>query len=418
MSRIFLAATGRHIGCGLAACLIVFAGTPAALGQLTVSADFPGGSAEVLVIDVDSEIASIEVRPKLRYDRGWPCWWYFRVDGAVAGQRLNVTVRANQEPFREGRTLSPAWALPRRAAISSDNVHWSQTDPGEAQRDRITYPVLAPATTFWLAWGPPFQSAHADELLALIAAKVEPATPFELARTREGRAVNGIRLGNPDAGDVVWIQARQHAWESGSSWVAEGFVRWVACDDPAAVRLRERTQIVFIPIMDVDNVQLGAGGKDATPRDHNRDWCTEPIYPEVAAAQVLIGQLIDAGRLRVFLDLHNPAAGDKLPFYFGPSDYENLPEVERSNYDRFLSHTVRRVGEPIGFLPHFRSSDYIKTKEERDRVSRHWVAGRGGPDLTALTLETSWDTDHGTISGYRKVGQGLARALADFLTDE
>jgi hypothetical protein len=38
--------------------------------------------------------------------------------------------------------------------------------------------------------------------------------------------------------------------------------------------------------------------------------------------------------------------------------------------------------------------------------------------LTALTLETSWDTDHGTIAGYRKVGQGLARALADFLADE
>lgn len=398
---------------GLAMLGVLTTSASPARGELTVAQDFPGGSAEVL--SIDSQANSIVVRPRLQFDRGWPCWWYFRIDGAVPEQPVTVTVQANLQPFREGQSLSPSWALPRRAAVSHDNQAWTHTPPGECSPDSVTYRFAAPAATFWLAWGPPFQSAQVEALLASVADTVAGAARFELARSREGRAVNGLRLGNPQSEVAVWVQARQHAWESGSSWVADGFLRWVAGDDPAAVRLRARADIHFIPIMDIDNVERGAGGKDATPRDHNRDWSAEPIYPEVAAAQVAISNLIDTGRLKVFLDLHNPAAGDRQPFYFGPSDYDDLPDGSRRNYDRFLQLSVEHVGEPIEFLPHYRFSTYIKTKEERDRVSRYWVAGRGGEGLTALTLETSWDTDHGTVAGYRQVGQGLARALAEFL---
>jgi hypothetical protein len=36
--------------------------------------------------------------------------------------------------------------------------------------------------------------------------------------------------------------------------------------------------------------------------------------------------------------------------------------------------------------------------------------------VVSLTLETSWNTPDGTISGYRQVGTGLANALAEFLS--
>ena len=63
-----------------------------------------------------------------------------------------------------------------------------------------------------------------------------------LAKTREGRPVYGIKLGGGDEDQPaplgVWVQARQHAWEAGGSWVSRGFVEWSASDGPAAVELR------------------------------------------------------------------------------------------------------------------------------------------------------------------------------------
>lgn len=393
---------------------ISLVGSPAAFAELRVAADFPGGSAEVLAID--SSAAEIEITPALRFDRGWPCWWYFRVDGANAGKLIRITVRANQANYRQDQKLAPQWALPKRASFSIDDRDWVHTDAAVLEADHVTYQLNAPAETFWFAWGPPYQLAHAEALLAEVTGMTETAQRYELAKTRDGQPVHALRIGAAEAETAVWLQARQHAWESGSSWVADGFLRWVASDDPDAIRLRQTTEIHFVPIMDVDNVERGAGGKDSTPRDHNRDWSDTPFYPEVAGAQREIKKLIADGRLRVFLDLHNPGPKDNQPFYFGPSDYEQLPEPTRRAYDRFLELSLHRISEPSGFCATYRFSSYIKTEEERNRVSRYWVARQGGPDVVSLTLETSWNTPDGTISGYRQVGTGLANALAEFLS--
>lgn len=393
--------------------MVSLVGGPAAHAELRVASDFPGGSAEVLSIDAAE--AEIEIRPTLHFDRGWPCWWYFRVDGAQEGKLIRITVRANQADYRAGQKLAPHWSLPKRAALSTDDRTWVQTDAAVLEADHVTYQLTAPAETFWLAWGPPYQLAHAEALLAEAASKIDTAQRYELATSRDGRPVHAIRLGNPEAKVAVWLQARQHAWESGSSWVAEGFLRWVVSDDPVAIHLRQTTEIHFVPIMDIDNVERGAGGKDSVPRDHNRDWDDAPAYPEVAGAQREIKKLVADGRLRVFLDLHNPSPKDNRPFYFGPSDYERLPESARHDYDRFLAVSLRRIAEPSGFCAAYRFSNYIKTEEERSRVSRYWVANQGGPGVVSLTLETSWNTLDGTVPGYQQVGRGLGGAVAEFL---
>jgi len=409
VTRVLMSVLGLSVGLGLGSRWVNGAET----AKLSVASDFAGGSAEVLGIDVEG--SKIEIRPALRFGRGWPCWWYFRVDGATAGRLIKVVVRGNREAYRGDERLSANWALPQRAAISTDDSKWVHTPPGIVESDHATYQFMAPATTFWMAWGPPYLTRHAEALLADVATRHPTSTRYELSRSREGRPVQAIRIGGGDAATTVWLQARQHAWESGSSWVADGFLRWVAGDEPQAKRLRAQAEIHFIPIMDVDNVELGAGGKDADPRDHNRDWAAVPIYPEVAAAQVAIGKLIDANRLKVFLDLHNPGPNDNQPFYFGPSDYDQLPTPTKKGYDRFLGLTLLHVAEPSGFFPKYRYSTYVKTQEERDRISRYWVAKRGAGNVVSLTLETSWDTPDGTVEGYRQVGAGLARTVAEFL---
>jgi hypothetical protein len=381
--------------------------------DLSVSTDFPGGSAEVR--SLDAAAGRIVIAPASHPGRGWPCWWYFRVDGAQPGQTLTLEVGASREPFRPDQRLAASWALPERPAISADDAVWSQIEPGVLTKEGGTYQITAPAPRFWLAWGPPFLPAHAETLLEAVARNLPGSRRFVLAETREGRPVNGLRLGTPGAPQAIWVQARQHAWESGGSWVGHGFLEWAASDHPDAIQLRRSTEIFFIPIMDVDNVVLGLGGKEAVPRDHNRDWADAPVYPEVSAAQQRIRALAEAGRLRVFMDLHNPGPNDRRPYFFGPFDYEQMTGARRVTYDRFLALAVEQMTGPLAIQPKFRFATYVKTEEERGRMSGAWVRNLSGENVVAMTLETAWNTPHSTAEGYRKVGGDLARTIARFL---
>jgi len=411
----------------LAFLLLAIASTPVTAGAvdaasdesaLSVSTDFPGGSAEVRSVDADAGI--VHIHPALRAKQGWPCWWYLRVDGLNAGQELTLKVSRNPKPFRGGSVLAAAWAQPDRAVLSTDNATWTQTPPCRKTKDRAAvYRFTAPAETIWLAWGPPFLPSHADELLARIEASTPGAERFELARTRGDRPVWGIRLGGGTAKETaeygVWVQARQHAWEAGSSWVARGFIEWVAGDDPAAVELRRKATVWFIPIMDVDNVAEGAGGKEAVPRDHNRDWSDEPVYPEVAAAQKQLRELDKAGRLDLFIDLHNPGASEKKPYFFGPFGLDQLAEQAQRNYARWLTVAGSFITDPLPLDPQYHFATYVKTDEEKSRMSTSWVQRRTAPHTVAVTLETVWNTPHSTQQGYRIVGRQLGLAVARYL---
>lgn len=72
----------------------------------------------------------------------------------------------------------------------------------------------------------------------------------KVAKSEAGNNVDGINIsiGNgleargPRA--LVWFQARQHAWESGGSWVADGVARYAASD--AGARLRAVADVVVV----------------------------------------------------------------------------------------------------------------------------------------------------------------------------
>src|SRR5690606_22838617 len=137
----------------------------------------------------------VHLQPSLREGRGWPCWWYVRLDGLRVGEPVSVTLTAQPREFREGRVLAAAWSQPDRAAISTDNRTWTQTPPCRREHGAATYQFNAPAEPIWLAGGPPFLPSHAEEPLERSAATVPNAERFVLATTLQGRPVHGIRLG-------------------------------------------------------------------------------------------------------------------------------------------------------------------------------------------------------------------------------
>lgn len=355
----------------------------ALLLQIAVKAEFPGGSARVESI----EGSVIKVLPALHKDRGWTCWWYFKVEGATPGQALTLDVGGG------------VWATPERAVISADDVEWAHTAPGKRTKDRIAYEIQAPAAAFWLAWGPPFTLKHARELLG--------ARAFELCKSRDGHSVPAMRIKEGEPKNAIWVHAGQHAWESGARWVGKGFAEWAVSDDARAVALRKTTEIVFVPIMDVDNVERGAGGKQAKPQDHNRDWSDAPHWPEVAAAQKGIREF--GTRFRLFVDLHNPGARDQAPYFYVPPA-ELLRE--KSSLDRFLEAARAEITGP---LPATGKTQVSGANYDKDweRISKNWVAKATG--AVAVTLETSWNTPNSTPENYKRVGRELGFAIERFL---
>jgi hypothetical protein len=136
----------------------------------------------------------------------------------------------------------------------------------------------------------------------------------------------------------------------------------------------------------------------------------------VAAAQKRIREIHQRHGLDVFIDLHNPGPDDPV-FFFGPFGFENLKGINLRNYQRWLELAAPRIHEPLRLDPKYHFANYVKTDEERGRMSSGWVRANTGPATISLTLETAWNSIVCTTEGYGKIGAGLGRTLAAYLKE-
>jgi len=394
------------------------AGSPVR-AAIHATTDFEGGSAQVLELDAAAQ--RIRITPAGDPKRGMPNWWCLRLDGVDTNRPvvLEVTARDVTVPGSDSpdQSLSPGWTLPERAAISLDGVAWNQTAPGERNGSASVYRTTNASPALWLAWGPPFVPHDAAAFVERMAREHSFATAFTLAKSREGRAVPALQISEGDLPSTnrpaVWIVARHHAWECGGSWVSVGLVGWLLSDDARALRLRRGAEIVVVPVMDVDHVATGDGGKYALPQDHIRDWSASPHWPEIAAAQQRIRAVAAQQRRVVFLDLHNGSPGQTVESFYLPHPPYIGEETARLQ-ERFFDGARRAIGE-------IKLMDGIPARAEELPVWRNnaspWVREQCGPRTVAFTVETPWNTPQSTPAGYREVGRKLGLTVEEYLRE-
>jgi hypothetical protein len=379
--------------------------------DLAVSIDFPSGSGEVK--EIDQKDRRISLIPTQHKGRGWLCWWYIKVTGITPGETITLDVGDG------------VWATPDQATFSIDGGKtWKHTEKGNRLVRRIAYKVKVDAPEALFAWGPPFTPDDAQDLVTRIAKAADGkdgcrAEAFELCKSREGRPTPALRLTPPAAKDGgkpfgIVVTARQHAWESGGSWVGHGFAEFLASDDPAAAALRKTTIIYFVPLMDIDNVAVGAGGKSQDPHDHNRDWSDQPVFTAVAAVQKIIRQLDAAGTFDFFIDLHNPAATDLSPFFFIGAE-ELHKDAAKENLKLFIAEAKKQITGPLAFKGTTKQSGPQYDKEWKS-ISGNWVSANCAPHVVAICLETSWNTPASTLENYQTVGKQLGVTIERFLS--
>jgi hypothetical protein len=369
--------------------------------ELAIDTNFPGGSAKVEMLDQATR--TISITPSPRKDLGWECWWNFKLTGIEAGKPVTLVV------------TGMSFAIADRATISLDGKTWHHSAPGKVEKGKVTYSLTFEQDHAWIAWGPPFQLTHAEALIAK--AVQHGGKAFEFCKSNGGRSVPAVRFDPATPGKYrgLWVHARQHAWESGSSWVCSGFVNWLFSDESKA--LRENTRIIIVPIMDVDNVEIGAGGKDQVPHDHNRDWMDKPLYAAVRTAQAMITEMNAANEFDLFIDLHNPAPRDLKPFFFvSPASIMNA--TQNASLQRWVETAQGFLGKhPLGLEAKTRESgsSYHPLWKQ---ISKNWVTDHCQDHVVAVTLETAWNTPNSTQSGYQTYGSELGKAISAYLSDK
>jgi len=393
-----------------------------AADPLSITSDFEGAS--VSAVEIDNTARRIDFMPGGDPVRGWPCWWYFRVNGITPGETITLRLRGSTATVAIPgaslqKPLSPVWAMPAQATFSMDGKTWLHTEKGTKQDEWMIYTLEPDATSVYVAWGPPYTPKTAAQFVREMSEKSPHAKATELCRSREDRPIPMLHVQEGDRPKEqrfgVWVQARQHAWESGSSWVAQGFGEWLLSDNADAAWLRQHAEIFIIPIMDIDNTATGNGGKDAQPQDHNRDWSPKPHWNEVFAAQKKVSDLISEERMDVFLDLHNPAPGDPTFFYILPSDLLKEPMIGLR--DRFIELAYARISKikpliPMSNKPKVTGANYHPLWRQ---ISANWVSMNGNPHTVSLCLETIWNYQNSTTEGYRAVGSQLAASVREYL---
>ena len=251
-------------------------------------------------------------------------WYYFRVDGA-RGRDLVLTMtdfvgEYNGQPGAcpMGPEIVPVW--------SEDGEHWRGV-PTLSWDDRAreaTITLRPERDTVWVAHQPPYTTRRLTRLLEQVE-RSDHARIEVIGQTVRGRPLTLVTVTDAEAPDrdkvTVWLQARQHAWESGTSFVMEGALRFVTSDDPDAQALRRKVVFKFTPMVDPDGAAAGGVRFNAHGFDVNRHWDEVDLrrkrfltqMPEIWYVKKAIVAHAEAGRnIRLLVNLHNTETAEYL----------------------------------------------------------------------------------------------------------
>jgi hypothetical protein len=144
-----------------------------------------------MLVASDAVAQSLTVAPGTQPKGGWRTWWACDVSGLDPARPLELTVKDS------------VTACGRTPVISRDSgLTWTH----------LVARSLIGAATVRLAWYVPYTLADAQASIAA-AVTVRPALRAGTLTTSEGGRPVPMLSGCTPGKPVVWIQARQHAWE-------------------------------------------------------------------------------------------------------------------------------------------------------------------------------------------------------------
>jgi hypothetical protein len=232
--------------------------------------------------------------------------------------RLHGTPGAR--PTLEFRNLDNVWnGTPASVAselktvvISENGRDWKPVPTASLPENRVRLTVVMPGPILYVARLEPYRLSDLDRLLESI--RHDPRVQItNIGKTAGGRDLEVLQIGDGRAPYRVFVRARAHPWESGSSWIAQGLVQRLLKDDAAARGFLEHYTVYILPMANKDGVARGMTRFNARGKDLNRNWdkpVDPDLVPENAALEQWLERMIAGGRApHLAMELHNDASG-------------------------------------------------------------------------------------------------------------
>jgi predicted deacylase len=129
-------------------------------------------------------------------------------------------------------------------------------------------------------------------------------TPFTLGRSHDGRPVEAIRLGRPDAPRLVILIGRQHPPEVTGAIAMQAFVDELVATMAKAPSSFTDHQFLIVPLLNPDGVARGHWRANRGAVDLNRDWGAF-TQPETRAVKAWLDALPPTVRPVAMIDFHS-----------------------------------------------------------------------------------------------------------------
>jgi hypothetical protein len=272
-------------------------------------------------------------------------WYYFRVDDAPREEMIFDMIDLPGE--YNYRKNSGAITQETPPVISYDGKTWTHITDLEYDRTepKLRIRIKPASSRFWVAHTPPYTNSD----LAALRTDLKRRPDFEeqvIGKTVESRDIYLWTIGGGSGKKTVWLMFRQHSWESGSSWVAEGLIRTLTGADERGRRLRDRYVWKMYPMCDPDGVARGGVRFNRHGYDLNRNWdvIKPDVMPEITAQRKAIAEWIAAGNsIDLFMSLHNTETAEYLE---GPPSGKATPEIARLAEKYFETLKTRTTFHP------------------------------------------------------------------------
>ena len=297
------------------AALLAF-GAAAGAAQITFNTNFEGGALGKIEAAGETEFRCyVQGQHDERGRNRQANWYYFRIDG-VRERKVTVTLTdfVGEYNDRPGSCPMNADTVP---VFSYDNERWEHfpSMAWDEQKKEATLQFEGKHDRIWIAHVPPYTYSRLlrllEELDRLPTARVEV-----IGKTVQQRDLHLVTVANFEKPGTrtVWLQARQHAWETGTSCVMEGALRFITSDEPQPRALRDKVVFKFTPMMDPDGCANGKVRFNANGYDVNRHWDEVDLWrkeflrrmPEIWYVKRAIFACMDSERkIDLMLNLHN-----------------------------------------------------------------------------------------------------------------
>lgn len=251
---------------------------------------------------------------------------------AIAGQSYTLHIEnASDSSYPKG------WDN-YRIVTSGNQQDWFRI-PTEYENGSLRFTINPASDVVWFAYFTPYPMQRHQQLIAKTAAVPNVALQ-SLGTTLDGRSIDLLRIGDPNASLKIWSIARQHPGETMAQWWMEGYLSRLTDSNHAIAReLLKRAVFYVVPNMNPDGCVRGYLRTNAAGCNLNREWDSPSIEksPEV----FLVRQKMHDTGVDFNLDVHGDEA---LPYNFiaGTEGVKSWSPQRLALQDKF-KHNLQRL---------------------------------------------------------------------------